>query len=235
MRAYHLHQLLTKHPSEIVQECRGPAARGWAPAQTALATAILYTPPYEASEGMELLRKAATADEPLAVSLYGGELGGEEGRRFVKRGAELGIVRGAGGLALKSGSASATEQDNEDVYWASYILDQVSPIKFKETRSQYETGRDALPLDVRQRLEADAKSTLVGPAAPTPVSPQVEYDIKADLYEKYPKTKASRMLAPYGYPRIEANPINRAFAHVLLEDPVVVEAVRTHFAPKASP
>ena len=233
MRAHHLGQILPNRNHQIVEECQDPAGKDWAPAQTALALALpLNTQINRSDQANELLRKAVAAGEPLAMSIYGAEIRGDEGRRLVKRSAELGVIKGAAYLHIATSGRYETQQDDEDAYWVSYILEQSLSQPFRGTRSQYESGRHVLSSEVRQRLKDDAMSIHLGEAAATPVSPQINSEIKFAFLDKN-KMRNSSAYHMHEHLEKRANQTNRNFARILTEDPMVAEELRVYFTSKA--
>jgi len=241
MRAFHMHQTLTKQYDTIVAECLRPADQDWAPAQTALASAMLAMvitgslPPEDKAIAVDLFRRAALAGEPVAMSMYGGLIGGQNGRRMIRNGAERGILSGATWMSNHGGEPFQTPQQREDAYWASYVVELSSVIQMSAIRARFESGPDSIPAEIRQALADDARTVRLGPAGATPVSPQITFDIQAAISEKHPlKDSAGR---PITFWRVldtaQYNPTNRGFALLLSEDPQMEAVVRSDMS--ASP
>lgn len=235
MRAHHLGQILTHRSQEIMKECQEPAEKGWAPAQTALALALPFEEKLNRSEmAMQLLRKAVDAGDPFAISIYGSEIRGEEGRNFIKKGVELGVIQGAAILWVFSSSFNESQQDYEDAYWSSFIMQHLLSQPLNEILFQNASSRHTLSAETRQRLKDDAMSVQFGQMASTPVSPQIGRDIDYFFRERNNIKVDLLTLNMREVLEKKVNPANRNFAYLLLEDPVVVEALRVHLlSPKA--
>lgn len=235
LRAYHLHQTLTKRYEEIALPCRAPADQAWAPAQTALASATLSMvitgalPPEDWAVAVELFHRAALSGEPVAMSLYGGLIGGPEGRRMIRLGVERGILVGATMLSNNGGRPFETRQQREDAYWASFVVERNSVVGMDLLRARFNSGPDAIPADRRQTLADEAAAVRLGPAVASPVSPQVTFEMQAAVSKTDPVRTAD------GKPIIfmrnmdsdQYNPTNLAFAALLSKDPQVVAVMRT--------
>ncbi|NFV81661.1 hypothetical protein [Magnetospirillum aberrantis] len=241
LKAFHMHQTLTQDYGAVIAACRSPAAAEWAPAQTALALASLSAAvggsPLPAGaltpdDAFAALRAAAMAGETVALSTYGGLLGGEEGRRLVRRAAEQGILHGATWMATNGGAPITTESQREDAYWASYLIELAGVVRGDSIRQRFESGPEQLPTTTRQRLAADARSVRMGPAAATPVAPGITFDVEDAVSERAPLK--DRDGKPVVFLRVldprQSNPLNRGLARILADDPEVERAVRAHMA-----
>lgn len=238
LKAFHMHQTLTRDYGAIIAACHAPAATGWPPAQTAVAVASLSAATLgdkpagmlTADEALATLRAAAAAGEVVAVSTYGGMLGGEDGRRLVRRGAEQGLLHGATWMATHGGTAITTVAEREDAYWASYVVESTGVIRGDSLRQRFESGPEQLPAETRRRLADDARTVRMGPAVTTPLAPSITFDMEDAVNQRTPlKDRDGR---PVTFLRVldprQANPLNRGLARILADDPEVEAVVRRH-------